>query len=437
MLPLKHYLLKQLSLGFVCAYCAALTCNTYLAQQAFSANQLVTFEQASKNGLQRAWFAQVRVDPARNLVAYWTLSNNELFALTTSSTVHAMNAETGKTLWIAQIGNSKYPSDGPVTNSNRVALLNGTTLYLLDRGDGHVLWTREVGDAVVAAPVLSDTFAYVAQTSGRVEGFPLDSPTGDAWQYQSVGRIFHSPAATGPFVAWPTDRGYLYVGNADKKQVSFRIETNEDIIAAPAEWGSLFFVASLDGCLYCYDGSTGKQRWRYSTGMPIISKPVVVDSRVFVTSEMPALHAVDATTGNRLWTVKNAVNFVAQGTQHIYAADPYGNLLIVDKQTGGIAGQLNTGDGVFPIVNEQSDRIFLVSNTGLVQCLHEIGANEPTLYRKTTAEEEAEKSDENQPGDKAAPAAEEKTTEAPDEDADDPFGNEPDAAEDDNPFDDF
>jgi len=432
MLPLKHSLLKRLSLGLVCAYCAGLTCTTYLAQQAFSANQLVTFEQASKNGLQRAWFAQARVDPARNQVARWTLSENELFALTTTSTVHAMNAETGKTRWIAQVGNPNYPSDGPVTNSNRVALLNGSTLYLLDRGDGHVLWTREVGDAAVTAPVLSETFAYVALTSGRIEGFPLDSPTGDSWQYQSVGRIFHSPAATGQFVAWPTDRGYLYVGNADQRRVFFRIETAEDIIAAPAEWGSLFFVASLDGCLYCYDGLTGNQRWRYSTGLPIISKPVVVDNKVFVASEMPALHAVDATTGNRLWTVEGAVKFVAQGAQHLYAADRYGNLLIVDKETGGIAGQLSTGDGVFPIVNEQSDRIFLVSDTGLVQCLHEIGANEPTLYRKMATEEEAEKPApaEGQPDGEAAPAAGEETTE-------DPFGNEPAPAEDDNPFDDF
>jgi len=337
-----------------------------------------------------------------------------------------MNAETGKTLWIAQVGDPNYPVVGPATNSKNVAVLNSTMLYMLDRQDGHVLWSRAVGSAAGAAPALSETFAYVGLINGRLEGYPLNAPQGDTWQYQSVGRIFHPPNATGQHVAWPTTSGYLYVGNADEARVFFRIETNEEIIAAPAEWGSLFYVASLNGYLYCYDGSTGGQLWRYSTGMPIISKPVVIDDKAFVASEMPALHAVDATTGDRLWTVDGAVQFVAQAGQHIYAADRHGNLLIIEKESGGIAGQINTGDGVYPILNDQSDRIFLVSDAGLIQCLHEIGADEPTFYRKTIVEEEAEK-EEEQKADSNTPAEA-----APAED-DNPFGDE-EPAVDDNPF---
>jgi outer membrane protein assembly factor BamB len=374
---------------YICA--VGLMGTALFVQPAFSANQLVTFKQATNNGLQRAWFAQARVDSSRNLVSQWTLSKNEIFALTTASTVHAMNAETGKTLWIAQIGNPDYPSVGPAVNSNRVAVLNSSDLFLLDRKDGHVLWTRNLMSATEVAPVLSETFAYVALISGRVEGFSLDSPNAEAWQYQSVGRIVCPPSATGKYIAWPTERGYLYFGNADESRVFFRIETGEEIVAAPAEWGSLFYVATLNGYLYCYDGSTGRQLWRYSTGMSIISKPVVLDNKVYVASEAPALHAIDATTGKRLWSVEGAVKFVAQAEHHIYASDRYGNLLLLDRETGAINGKITTGDGVTAMVNEQSDRIFLVSDTGLIQCLHEIGADEPTYHRATEATENADK----------------------------------------------
>ncbi len=392
MLPLNFSLQKRFfSFGLTC--CVGLIVHACFVPQTFSADRLVSFDQATNNGLERAWSAQARVDASRNRVDHWELSGNVIFALTTSSTVHAMHAETGKTLWIAQVGNPKHPSTGPVANSNRVAVLNGSNLYLLDRQDGHVIWTRQVGNAAGTAPALSETHAYVTSINGRIEGFPLDSTSIGALQYQSHGLIFQPPMATGPYVVWSTDRGFLYVGNAEQSRVLFRIETNEEIIATTAEWGSQFYAASMDGYLYCYDRSIGAQHWRYSAGMAITGKPVVIDHQVFVASEKPALHAVDATTGNGRWTTEGAAYFVAQGLQHLYAADRYGNLLILDKETGSIAGQINTGENVHPMINEQTDRIFLVSDTGLIQCLHEIGAEAPTSHREMAASEETEKAE--------------------------------------------
>ena len=39
------------------------------------------------------------------------------------------------------------------------------------------------------------------------------------------------------------------------------------------------------------------------------------------------------------------------------------------------------------MVNDQTDRIFLVNDRGLVQCLREIGAETPTLYGKVVEPE--------------------------------------------------
>jgi hypothetical protein len=92
--------------------------------------------------------------------------------------------------------------------------------------------------------------------------------------------------------------------------------------------------------------------------------------------------------------------FVALGKQHVYGLDRFGSLLVIDAKTGGLVGRLphnrllsagnqNPWSERGPaLVNDQNDRIFLVSNTGLVQCLHEIGVTEPIVYRQPASDSE-------------------------------------------------
>ena len=190
-------------------------------------------------------------------------------------------------------------------------------------------------------------------------------------------------------VSWPSDQGLLYVGDAESPRVLFRVETNDEIVTAPAEREPYLYVASLDGYLYCFHELTGSEIWRYATGFAITSQPAIVGEKAFVASEGPSLHAVNALTGQPLWHVDGATQFVALGEQHTYTMNRHGTLIVLDNETGGIAGRLATGVGSSAIVNDQSDRIFIVNDRGLVQCLHEIGADEPIWYRKSATEEAA------------------------------------------------
>jgi len=392
--------------------------------QAWSAPQLVEFETAAKNGLQRAWFSQIRVDHSKNRVTNWTLDKDLLLALTSTGTVHAIKAESGRTQWVAQVGNPSYPSTGPAANADFVAVLSGSRLYMLDRVDGHLVWSRALGIVSETSPTLSETYAFVAEINGRVEGFPLDDPAASVWQNQSAGHLYHPPFVAGEFVAWASDRGHLYLGNAVRPRVLFRIETHDEIASTPVASGENLYATSLGGYLYCYAKSDGAELWRYSSGMPITQQPAVVDGRVYVASEDPALYAIDATSGRHQWTAEGVVQFVAQGADRVYGVDRFGTLLILDSKSGTLAGRIDTGTGISALANEQSDRIFLVSEAGLVQCLYEQGASEPTWYLKVVDEEE-------EPKKEARPAEEElevPTTDAPKEQPAE------DAEEEDNPF---
>jgi len=375
-----HTKLSQPSRRHQLLGCAVLALLVAMPSASF-AKQLVSSDAAARSGLERAWFAQIRVDPAQHNVVDWLLDKDQLFALTSAGTIHSIDAETGKTLWTTEIGVGHTAAAGMAVNKEYIALLGAGRLYVLDRTDGHHLWSRRVGGAASAAPALSTTYAFVVLLNGRVEGYRLDDPLAAVWQYQSHGRTFASPTATGKVVSWPTDRGMLYVGMAESPRVLFRLETNDDIVAAPAEQEPYLYVASLDGYLYCFQELTGSEEWRYATGFAITSQPAIVGGQAFVASEGPSLHAVDALTGQPLWRLDGAKQFVALGKQHTYSMDRYGTLIVLDNESGGIVGRLATGESNSALVNDQSDRIFLTNDRGLVQCLHEIGADEPSWHR--------------------------------------------------------
>ncbi len=368
-----------------------------LAPTPSSAGRLVTFEEAGRHGLERAWFAQVTVDLTRGRVSQWTLHEDQLFALSTSGTLQALNAETGETLWTVRVGTPNGAFAGPSINQKYVALTSGTRLYIIDRKDGHVLWTRLLGSASAKAPALSESYAFVGLMNGQVEGYSLEDLAEPVWRHQSVGRIFHSPSVAGSVVCWPTDRGYLYVAQSDRPRVLYRVETNDEIVAPPAELGPYLYVTSRDGYLYCLHELSGAELWRISTGYPILKKPAVIGDTVYVASDQPALHALNSATGQPLWTVAGTTQFVAEGARHVFGMQRYGTLLILDKESGGVVGRLETGEGVTALVNDQSDRIFLVDDRGLVQCLRERDAREPTYYRQEAAEgEDADSEDTSQ-----------------------------------------
>ena len=380
--------------------------------------QLVTRGQVAHLGLERAWFAQINLDPSRHRIANWLLQDRVLFAATTGGTIQALDATTGKTLWSTQVGEPRYPTLGPAANQKNVAVVNGSKIILLDRADGRLKSTRFAGAAPSSGPSLSETRVFVALINGRVEAYPIDVDTKQsAWYYQSLGRAYHRPTTTAKSVSWATDLGHLYVGRLDPLKLLFRLETGGEIVASPAAMPPYLLIGSTDGNLYCINEQSGEERWRYITGYSIIKTPAVVGDRVFVTSREPALHVLDATTGQLQWTVAGVTQFVSLGKQHAYGVDRFGNLLAMDIKTGGLVGRLLRGrhlssDQQDPwsqrgpaLVNDQNDRIFLVNSTGLVQCLHEIGLTEPIRYRQPASDSESQAvSTDAQPTDQAEAA---------------------------------
>jgi outer membrane protein assembly factor BamB len=370
--------------------CLALAAGAAAPARAQLSSGLISQQQAASIGLKRAWFARAELDPSRSKVVDWILSGDMLLILTDSGVIHALDADTGKSVWVTQFGNPNYPSLGPDANDEFVAVVNGSTLYLLDRASGRIQSQRAIGGAPGAGPAVGKNYVFVSTINGLIEGYPLDlsAPKYRKWFYQSFGRAMVSPLVTPTSVAWTTERGYLYVSGADKPGVRFRLETLSQFDARPAYRAPLIYAVALSGELFAVHEQNGTLVWRYMTGYPTNRAPAAVGDRLFVTSEEPMLHCVDASTGLPEWQALGLAQFAAVTKSHVYGVDRYGTIHILNVADGAPVGRIPTGGTVTALVNDQTDRLFLISDSGLVQCLHEIGADEPTYYAEQPAAKE-------------------------------------------------
>ncbi len=166
---------------------------------------------------------------------------------------------------------------------------------------------------------------------------------------------------------------------------------------------------------------------------------MAVDAKVFVVPEFGGMYCLAAEDGSILWHARNLRQFVATSPGRLYAADMLGRLAILDVSTGVLLGTMPLSGLTTKVVNSQSDRIFLVDDACVVQCLREPQLKSPALHTPPVIETKDSKLVPKQPaatpGEEPLPADEVPAEAAPDAvpEDDNPFAP-PAADEGDNPF---
>ena len=419
----QRLLSRLIFLVFLISLCGVVGTST------LDAGEIISREDAARLGLHRAWITQVELDPARSRVANIEIQDGQLFALTDAGTVQAIDAETGATAWAAQFGNPNYPSLGPAANSENVAFVNGSQLFLIERATGRKIWQRQTDGAPAAGPQMSDDRVYVPLVQGTIESFEIDNPQRSSWHYHSEGQPLSPPIVTDNVVCWTTDRGYLYGGELASPAVNFRLKTRDAIVSSPVYRPPNYYCASLDGEVYAVDGRSGKLAWRTPTGHAIEQSPVVINDRVYVCPNHAGLLCLSVETGEKLWSARGVSRFVAASPQRIYASDRLNRIHVLDGKTGHSIGILPTATLPVQITNHNTDRIYLGTTKGLLQCLHEIDLTEPVHYGPQQGEDEELAPDAAaQPADAlpadAGPEPDAVPDDAGDDAGDDPFNPE-------------
>lgn len=376
---------------------AALAASPALVAAQTLDNPIISRREAARLGLERAWYTQVQLDRARGYIVDVFDAGDTLFAVTNSGMVQSIDAETGQTQWIMQVGPPEHPSLAPAANDEYVAVVNGSRLHVLDRQTGRPLWDRPLGDAPGAGPALTADRAFVPMMSGRIEAYLLEPErkSQPPWAYYSHGRAVIQPVATPDSVFWATDMGYLYSARiteqGDKPTIRFRVEMHDEIVCSPAYAKPYIYTVSLDGYVYAVHEVSGERRWRFSAGDPISREPVAVGHRLYVCPDEAGMYCLNSDDGQVVWTSPGAAHFVSASKDHVYATDEMGRLLVLSAQSGARLGALPLAPRTRTLVNAKTDRIYLVGRRGLIQCLHDAAQVKPLVHQQVLAQEQKKK----------------------------------------------
>jgi outer membrane protein assembly factor BamB len=401
---------------------------------AAAGSEIISQDDAARHGLTRSWWTQVQMDGSRSRLQHLVLYEGVLYAQTDRAMVHAIDAETGATLWDKQIGRSEHPSMTPGLSRDLLAVINGSRLYLANRLNGEILFERDIDGAPGAGPAVSDERVYVPTVTGRLlayavkpitpaqetagtkEALPgkeagaeksgetrkdirLSQKTPPPLFCQSKGRILVQPLVTRQnadeeYVVWTTDQGYMYIARIDRRaeyrlEIKFRLETSAPFTARPsylppdpkiAGDSGVIFAASGDSFVYAILEKNGETLWQYSTGEPLYQPAVVIEPRIYAATAFGGLYAIDILKGGKIWYAPNVFQFVSASNTRVYCADKLGQILILDAARGV---KLDTFPAPLPtikLINSDTDRLYLATPTGLIQCLREIELTKPIYH---------------------------------------------------------
>lgn len=321
-------------------------------------------------------------DPQQSAIAKaWANAPPDvLYILTERGNLQAMDAQTGRTLWINRVGNPAYPNEKPAANSKGLAILNGTRLYYVRRDTGQIVWEVAAESAVLAGPAMDEQWIFLPLLNGKVQAFNIEDPK-ITWFFQSTGQLHVAPIVTDASVAWATSRGYLYLSSArDRPAVTMRFEARREITAQPSYWPPYIYLASRDGFVYCVHERSGDTPWRFSAGDSITERPIPLEDDLFVIPEEHGMYCLDNQTGKEKWRASYVKQFIAASPTRVYAVDELRRLLVLDRKSGAQLDSMDVGGNDLWVPNLWSDRIYLGTKQGLIQCMHEAGLPQRQIH---------------------------------------------------------
>lgn len=358
-----------------------------------------------------------------DLLSLKPTASEHLVSVVNGSTIYVLNRHTGVILWKRQTEGAV--GAGPALSPTHVyvPLIRGKIeSYRLEWADldtaiaagaaekerpvvaassGQGVTTQEQGTQATPTESLAASVKAVASRPIVKEEFRLSTEQRPGHFVMSWGRALVEPRLTfadqnRERLAWPTDKGLLFVGELDvRSELRFSVNyflqiSGGDIVAPPCvrpgdpsnpmDPQRMLYVAATNGFVYALREWDGKLLWRFSSGEPINESPALIGNDLYVTTQTGGLYRLNAVSGDLIWFARDLRRFVAASDQRVYAVDGLDHLVIIDQQSGSRIGQIQISRYPLRYMNTDTDRIYLADGAGLIQCVRESRLAKPIQH---------------------------------------------------------
>lgn len=373
-----------------------------IAQMPFPRDLIPGRTALERVGLERQWFATIPLIESERLTRI-SRTHDLVIAQTNYARVHTLDAETGRVLWTANVGERSGFARGVAANSWAVFVTNANMLFGLDRGTGRELWRINLGTLPASAPACDDSRVMVGMSNGMVVAHRMkyvddkgiehvyDKPV-PLWSYHAGTAVRTRPLIAESLVAFGGGDNKAWVVLADDPTVIFRLATGGPIGDGFGTHGTrTLIIPSGDKVLYAADLLTAQLLWTFPSGAPIAQEPLVAGDDVYAINTAGDLSSVDPRTGQPRWTIATQGGQLTSVTPtKIYLRSYNLDLFIVERTSGRmvvdpsgslIRAGLKLRDYDLSIVNRFDDRIFFGTHSGLILSMREIGMAKPQWLR--------------------------------------------------------
>ncbi len=371
------------------AVLAALSCAApAVAQSAAGAGMHLPSEVAlNRLGLHRSWWSHATINSKRDKLLFMVVDETHLFLQSSSGTVTAFDTENGKYLWTRMIGAADRAIFPATTNDELVFLINGMKLFAVTKDTGDIKWQLTLPGMASSSAVADEHLVYIGFVDGSLYALKLKetqelftagklpqySELTVDWRYRT-SKVITSPAVPADnLVAFASRNGSLYSVTKEHRKLAFQFETDAPLSAPIVRYKDSLLLASEDFNFYSLDIRTGRPGWQFTAGVVIRRKPILIEDDVYLFPDHGNMYKLSAATGNPYWSMPRMQDFLAASSSRVYVADHHNNLVVLSSAGGEPLGTFPLGKFTNHLANENSDRIYVATDSGLVVCLHERG----------------------------------------------------------------
>ena len=359
--------------------------------------------------LVKLWEAQAVLNVGRDKVAHIVNDEDIVFVQSTAGIVTALNAESGREMWTAQVGRTDEVAMPATSNASIVMIVAGPTLYALNKFSGKELFSYRLPNQPSAGPVITESSFFVPLSDGSIVACSLKTlqyleryhklPPGIghavAWHFSTGEVIKFAPVAGSSRVGFVTDQGNIHVLDisgvqAGRSKFQFLMQSPATapltLVTRDQEY---ILAAAANHRLFCIGMNTsGRMEWQFPLGHQISEPITVIGQDVYIVGDEGELMGLGLksglplqTTDEQQFALADVKVLVSVTEKAVYVIDSAARLVTANRKTGKIMTKEHFPDLTVPIRNSVTDRVYLSSTSGRVVCMKESGIDFPIYHQ--------------------------------------------------------